>query len=123
MITPDPRLVAALAAALDEAWVTEDGGDSEQFAVAVLPAFLADPRTHEWLVERVGLALIVRLRAALDRFWRANRFVHSAYDGECEHCFGPPATLCPNDGCPDKELAEAWSAVLAIVNPEETDHD
>jgi len=62
----DPRLVAALAAALDEAWVTEDGGDSEQFAVAVLPAFLADPRTHEWLVERVGLALIVRLRAALD---------------------------------------------------------
>ena len=49
----DPRLVAALAAALDEAWVTEDGGDSEQFAAAILPAFLADPRTHEWLEERL----------------------------------------------------------------------
>jgi len=45
--------VAALGAALDEAWVTEDGGDSEQFAAAVLPAFLADPRTHEWLEERL----------------------------------------------------------------------
>ena len=52
-MTPDPRLVAALAAALDEAWVTEDGGDSEQFAAAILPAFLADPRTHEWLEERL----------------------------------------------------------------------
>ena len=49
----DPRLVAALAAALDEAWVTEDGGDSEQFAATILPAFLADPRTHEWLEERL----------------------------------------------------------------------
>jgi len=53
----DPRLVAALAAALDEAWVTEDGGDSEQFAAAILPAFLAaflaDPRTHGWLEERL----------------------------------------------------------------------
>jgi len=52
MITPDPRLVAALAAALDEAWVTEDGGDSKQFAAAILPAFLADPRVAEWLAER-----------------------------------------------------------------------
>jgi len=49
----DPGLVAALAEALDEAWVTEDGGDSEQFAAAILPAFLADPRTHEWLAERL----------------------------------------------------------------------
>jgi len=49
----DPRLVAALAAALDEAWVAEDGGDSEQFAAAILPAFLSDPRTHEWLEERL----------------------------------------------------------------------
>ena len=49
----DPRLVAALAAALDEAWVTEDGGDSEQFAAAILPAFLADPRVAEVFAERL----------------------------------------------------------------------
>ena len=49
----DPRLVAALAAALDEAWVTEDGGDSEQFAAAILLAFLADPRVAEVFAERL----------------------------------------------------------------------
>jgi len=53
----DPRLVAALAAALDEAWVTEDGGDSEQFAAAILPAFLADPRTAGWLAERLDMVM------------------------------------------------------------------
>ena len=60
-------------------------------------------------------AELATLRAALDRIWRANHVVHSAYDGECEHGFGPPATLCPNNGCPDKELAEAWSAALATA--------
>jgi hypothetical protein len=45
----------------------------------------------------------------LDRFHRAYYRVHSAYDGECEHGFGPPATRCPNEDCPDRELAEAWS--------------
>jgi hypothetical protein len=66
---------------------------------------------------RLGIATleIATLRAALHRIWRADRLVHSAYDGECEHGFGPPATLCTNDGCPDKELAEAWRAALATT--------
>jgi hypothetical protein len=32
---------------------------------------------------------------ALERYYRAYQSVHSAYDGECEHGFGPPATECP----------------------------
>jgi hypothetical protein len=52
------------------------------------------------------------LRAAVERYQRAYHRVHSAYDGECEHGF-MPASQCPNTGCPDRELAEAWAAVRA----------
>jgi len=65
MITPDPRLVAALAAALHryrgtcELWTTSEAAcpiDHRVDAAAILPAFLADPRTAEWLVERLDVA-------------------------------------------------------------------
>jgi len=96
----DPRLVAALAAALDEAWVTEDGGDSEQFAAAILPAFLADPRVADAFREAVASVLVVD-----DAAQKMNR----------EEGFGvfDPAYR-----------ADAFvAAVLAIINPEEDDHD
>jgi hypothetical protein len=56
------------------------------------------------------------LTAALDRYARAYRRVHSAYDGECEHGFGPPATLCPNSDCDDRELAEAWADLRRLID-------
>jgi len=58
----DPRLVAALAAALHhyrgtcELWTISEAAcpiDHRVDAAAMLPAFLADPRTHEWLEERL----------------------------------------------------------------------
>jgi hypothetical protein len=52
------------------------------------------------------------LSAAVRRLYAADHKVHSAYDGECGHGFGPPATLCPNADCPERELAEAWAALL-----------
>ena len=57
----DPRLGAALAAALHryrgtcELWTISEAAcpiDHRVDAAAILPAFLADPRTHEWLEER-----------------------------------------------------------------------
>jgi hypothetical protein len=64
-MSPDPRLVAALAAAMhEEAHEHRRNGiftpgkcfagpRYERQAAAILPAFLADPRTHEWLAERL----------------------------------------------------------------------
>ena len=59
-----------------------------------------------------------RIKAGVERYRRAYLAVHSAYDGECEHGFGPPATKCPNGECPDREFAESWAAVLRIVEGE-----
>jgi len=53
MITPDPRLVAAMANALDHAGLVWSPEGRRYYALAILPAFLADPRTHEWLEERL----------------------------------------------------------------------
>ena len=57
-MTPDPRLVAAMAEAIQHA-ETPVGATYPPIepyierAAAILPAFLADPRTHEWLAERL----------------------------------------------------------------------
>jgi hypothetical protein len=53
-MTPGPRLVAALGAAMvdHDPDGCEDGSYSSCVA-AILPAFLADPRTAEWLAERL----------------------------------------------------------------------
>jgi len=65
-VTPDPRLVEAMAEALCDCrpTPTESGPCRyhQREAVEGLPAFLADPRTHEWLAERPE-AEIARLRA------------------------------------------------------------
>ena len=57
------------------------------------------------------------LAARVERYQRAYWRVHSAYDGECEHGFGPPATNCPNDDCPDRELALAFAALIEQDTP------
>ena len=58
----DPRLVAVLAEGLHAQiphWEGHKPETSEhhamhlEHATAILPAFLADPRTHEWLEERL----------------------------------------------------------------------
>jgi len=49
-VTPDPRLVAALQVAMPMRWWRMRRDD---LVAAILPAFLADPRTHEWLAERL----------------------------------------------------------------------
>jgi hypothetical protein len=67
-VTPDPRLVEALAEALhvqtfgcfydDEHEGVQDPcpqGWHDSMALAILPAFLDDGRTHEWLAERIRL--------------------------------------------------------------------
>ena len=79
----------------------------------------ANVRAHEQVIGR----LTETLRAALERYHRAYWTVHSAYDGECEHGFGPPATKCPNADCDDRELAEAWDALVAISTPPEVSDD
>jgi hypothetical protein len=79
-----------------------------------LERFVIERPVPDGHFEKVSLwSLVEGARAeAVKRLYAADRAVHSAYDGECEHGFGPPATLCPNDGCPDRELAEAWAALL-----------
>jgi hypothetical protein len=52
-MTTDPRLVAALAEAVNEHCVLHGGRDIP-CVPAILPAFLADPRTQEWLAERLA---------------------------------------------------------------------
>ena len=55
MNIPDPRLVAALAEALhaaEDPHMRDVSLRQRRLAAAILPAFLADPRTHEWLEER-----------------------------------------------------------------------
>jgi hypothetical protein len=60
--TPDPRLVAALAAAHRAAAHPNNPRNCaephahEQIAAAILPGFLADPRTHEVFAERLERA-------------------------------------------------------------------
>ena len=51
MVTPDPRLVAALQVAMPMRWWRMRRDD---LVAAILPAFLADPRTHEWLAGRLA---------------------------------------------------------------------
>jgi hypothetical protein len=48
-MTPDPRLVAALAAALGLGC----SAPVRHAPAAILAAFLADPRTEKWLAERL----------------------------------------------------------------------
>jgi len=54
--TPDPRLVAAFDDAIGKAiegW--KPARPLFPLSRVALPAFLADPRTHEWLAERLAL--------------------------------------------------------------------
>ena len=57
MTEPDPRLVAALAEALRASAMGTrsriDYFEAPTLASAILPGFLTDPRTHEWLAERL----------------------------------------------------------------------
>jgi hypothetical protein len=69
-MTPDPRLVAALAAALHDkqvdcsrppelcppSWMA----DHRATAADILPAFLADPRVEAWLAERLHATRVDR---------------------------------------------------------------
>ena len=61
-MTPDPRLVEALAEAMDAAdpgidsddsYAQEDHDEHLNYAAALLPAFLADPRTVAVFTERL----------------------------------------------------------------------
>jgi len=89
MTAPDP-----LVALLHE--VYQQGLDPEEAAPFLRKALDAER-------ERAA-ALVKALRVAYQR-------VHSVHDGECEHGFGPPATLCPNVDCDERALAEAWQAL------------
>ena len=76
------------------------------------PAFTEASLDHTYHNYACLIARIDRLRAAAKALWSAYHLVHSAHDGECLHGFGPPATLCPNAGCPERDLAVAWSELL-----------
>ena len=61
-LIPDERLVEAMAEAMDAAdpgidsddsYAQEDHDEHLNYAAALLPAFLSDPRTAEWLAERL----------------------------------------------------------------------
>jgi hypothetical protein len=42
---------------------------------------------------------------------------------ECEHGFGPPASLCPNEKCIDRQVEAAIRVLEDTLNPQETHDD
>jgi hypothetical protein len=71
---PDPRLVAAMTDAVGIArhgdqWPHDEHCAHE--AAAILPAFLADPRTEKWLAERCGVVFAWKQQPAPDGTFEA----------------------------------------------------
>ena len=83
--TPDPRLVEAMAGVLRRSIPSpmhDEAGHAEwatRHAAAILPGFLADPRTHEWLAEGLRAfpvpSSFEEWQAAVDRSYEADAAV------------------------------------------------